>query len=457
VILLNNPTLTAATTFWRLGVWSDTTGYPNTTTFFDQRLFFGGAAAAPQRLDGSVIGDFENFTPTEPDGTVVDDNAVSATLLASTVNAIRWMLDDEKGLFVGTTGGEWLVSPAVTTSTITPTNVKQKRSSTRGSKEVQPVRAGDNILFVQRGGRQVWELNYQDSRDGFETFDISIFSEHLTTGGFTEMTFAQSPYPTVWMIRADGTLIGITYDREREVIGWHQHVFGGVSDANGTQSVVESVISIPATVGDNDYVVAVVQRWVDGATVRYVEYLDKYWRDGFATEDISFSDSSVMYDGVATTTISGLDHLEGETVTVQADGAAHPDKTVSSGEITLDREATKATVGLQIFADGQLLRFESGAADGTAMGKTQRMHRLIARMWQTLGMKVGENADNLDEVTFRTSADEMDNPPALFTGDMELPFEQDYSDEALVFFRQDQPFPGTILAFMPHMKTEDRG
>jgi hypothetical protein len=459
---------TGATTFWRLGVFATSTGFPSTVAFFDQRLFLAGSPSAPQRLDGSVIGDFENFQPTAVDGIVADNNAVSTTLLASTVNSIQWMLDEEKGLFVGTTGGEWLVSPADTTSTITPTNIRQDRSSTFGSllpdgstsspvKGEQVTRAGSNIVFIQKSHKRVFQLDYEDSRDGFETSDISLTSEHLPAGGVEAVTFSSAPYPIIWAVRTGGILIGVTYDRSIGVVGWHRHVVGGVSSAQGDPATVESVAVIPGPSGRDDYVVLLTGRWINGAFVRQIEYLTEYWRDGDLQENAWFSDAAVQYSGAATTTITGLDHLEGETVSILADGAVHPDKVVSSGQITLDREATKATVGLQIIADGQLLRFETGAADGTAMGKTQRIHRLFVRLWQTLGFKFGQSADELDEVIFRTDNDAMDTAVPLFTGDVELDIDQDYSNQVEVYFRQDQPLPGTILAFMPHIKTEDRG
>ena len=101
---------TTATTTWRLGIWSETTGYPATSTFHQNRLGFAGATDTPQRVDLSRTGDFENFAPTEPDGTVADDYGATTTLSADTVNSIQWIVDDEKGLVVGTVGGEGVKS-----------------------------------------------------------------------------------------------------------------------------------------------------------------------------------------------------------------------------------------------------------------------------------------------------------------------------------------------------------
>ena len=63
-----------------------------------------------------------------------------------------------------------------------------------------------------------------------------------------------------------------------------------------------------------------------------------------------YLDSSATYDGVATTTISGLYHLRGEEVGVLGDGTRQLNKTVSSaGTIEID-SAAKVHVGYRIMS-----------------------------------------------------------------------------------------------------------
>lgn len=154
--------------------------------------------------------------------------------------------------------------------------------------------------------------------------------------------------------------------------------------------------------------------------------------------------------------ISGLSHLEGETVSILAEGAAHADKTVADGAITLDRETSKAHVGLAYESDFETLRPDFGAKDGTAQGKLVRMHRVIIRFYQSLGGEVGPDVDNLDVLHFREGGDLMDTAVALFTGDVEVDWEMEYSTDVHIYIRQNTPFPMTIEAVMPQMSTQDR-
>ena len=168
-------------------------------------------------------------------------------------------------------------------------------------------------------------------------------------------------------------------------------------------------------------------------------------------------DSGLTYDGVPVTTITGLDHLEGETVDVLGDGAAHPQRTVSLGSITLNRSCSVVHVGLPYVSDVGTLRVEAGSADGTAQGKTKRIHRVAVRLHKSLGLKFGPDADTLETATFRTTADPLGNPPPLFTGDFSVSWNGDYDLDGKMYFRQDQPLPFTLLGIFPQLVTQDRG
>ena len=444
---------TGAVTDWRLGVWSDTTGYPAACIFFEDRLCFAGGDYSPQRVDMSVVGDYENFAPSATDGVVADDNAVAVTLNANDVNAIRWMVDDEKGLLIGTTSGEWIVRPSSLQEAITPTNIAAKRSTAYGSDNLQAIRAGKSALYVQRAGRKVRELAYVYEVDGFRSPDMTILAEHVLEGGVTQFTYQQEPSSIVWFVRSDGQLVGLTYERDQDVIGWHRHILGG-SFGSG-DAVVESVAVIPTPDETADELWLIVKRTVDGGTVRYIEHMTPKF-DDTGTEDAFFVDCGLTYDSTATTSVSGLDHLEGETLQVLADGSTHPDVTVSSGSVTLVRSSSVVHLGLKYTSNVQTLRIEAGAADGTAQGKTKRIHRVGVRLYKTLGLKFGPSSANLDTLPFRTSTDAMGNPPALFTGDKSVAWNGGYEREGYMYFRQEQPLPFTLLGIFPQLVTQDR-
>jgi hypothetical protein len=433
-----------------LGAFSDTTGYPTCVTFFEQRLVFAGTKSQPQTIFFSKSGDYENMDDGYHD-TIADDDAIVYTIASNQVNAIRFMTATRTRI-IGTAGGEFTVSGGGTDVAITPTNILIKKQSNHGAANVDAIAAGNATLFLQRAKRKVRELAYNFDVDGYLAPDMTILAEHISEGGIVQMAYQQEPNSILWLVRGDGQLIGFTYQRDQQVTAWHRHIFGG-SFSSG-QAVCESVAVIPTD--DSEYQVwVIIKRTIDGSTVRYVEYLNNF--DFDETDDTSFNflDSQLEYDGSATTSISGLDHLEGEEVAVLADGATHPNKTVSSGSITLDRSSEKVKVGLPYTSLLQTMRLDAGSQDGTSQGRTKRIFDVTIRMYESIGVEVGPDLSNMERIPFRSSADEMDQGISVFTGDKEVEFRGNYETDGFVYVRQTQPLPLTILSLYPKLQTND--
>jgi len=440
----------SATADWRLGSFSDTTGHPSSVTFFEQRLVFAGTTNEPQTLFFSKSGDYENMDA-NIGGTIADDDAIIYTIASNQVNAIRFMTAT-RTLIVGTAGGEFTVSGGGTDVAITPTNILIKKQSNHGAANVDAIAAGNATLFLQRAKRKIRELAYNFDVDGYLAPDMTILAEHITEGGITQMAYQQEPNQIVWMTRDDGELIGLTYQREQQVTAWHRQIFGG-SFSSGN-AVCESVAVIPTD--DSEYqVYVIVKRTINSVTRRYVEYLNNF--DFTETDNTTFNflDSQLDYSGSATTTITGLDHLEGQTVSILADGSTHPDKTVSSGSITLDRSSTKVKVGLSFTSLLQTMRLDAGAANGTSQGKTKRIYDISLRLFESVGVEVGPDLSNMERIPFRSSADAMDTAIPVFTGDKEIEFRGNYETDGFIFVRQTQPLPLTVLSLYPNLVTND--
>jgi hypothetical protein len=438
---------TAATAAFNLGAFSDTTGHPSCVSFFEQRLVFAGTTDEPQTIFFSAAGDYENMTT----GTNADD-AMVYTIAANQVNAIRYM-KAVRTLVVGTTGGEYTVSADGTDASITPTNITIKRQSSYGSANVDAIPAGNAILFLQKAKRKIRELQYNFDSDGYQAPDLTILNETVTDTGINEMSYQQEPGSNIWCVRDDGVLACLTYQRSENVIAWSRHIFGGAF-GNG-RAVCESIASISGTLTE-DEVWVIVKRTVNGATKRYVECFSDFDFDETDANDFKFLDSHLSYSGSATTTLSGLAHLEGQTVSILADGSAHANKTVSSGAITLDRSATKACVGLSYDSILQTMRIEGGAAEGTSQGKTKRISKVVLRLFETVGVKVGPSLTNLETIPFRTTSSLLSNPvDTLLSGDKEIEFNDDYNSDGFIFIKQDQPLPCSILAIYPTLVTSD--
>ena len=448
-----------ATTFWRLGVWSPANGYPRAVAFNQDRLLWAGCAQYPNRLDGSNTSDYENMAPSNVDSVVVDSNALSFSLNSTKVNVINWLMSDEWGLLAGTASGEWVIAASTQQNAVTPTNVTAKMTTAYGSTNIRPVKMGKATLFVQRTKRKVREMTYQFTLGTFQAPDISLIAEHLTKSGISQMAASLAPQPVLWMVRTDGKLIGMSYDKDQEVLGWHQHQLGGYSDAAQTlPPIVESVAVIPSPSTDRDEVWLAVQRYVNGAVIRTVELMTKYWEDGDTLTNAVFVDCGATYSGAPTSTISGLVWLKGQTVSVLADGSVHADCVVSSaGVVTLTRTASVVQVGLGYGSTGTTMRIEAGSQDGGAQGKFKRIHRAIFRFFQSVGLNVQATGRAAYPEPFRTSADRMDSPVALYTGDKRWAWDGSYETEGQVSWTQSDPLPSNVLMVVAQLETQDGG
>ena len=440
----------SASTDWNLGAFSNTTGHPSCVSFFEQRLVFAATLSQPQAVFFSKSGDYENMDA-NIGGTVADDDAIIYTIASNQVNAIRFMTAG-RTLIIGTAGGEFTVSGGGDNDAVTPTNILIKKQSNHGAANIDAVAVANATLFVQRAKRKLRELAYNFDVDGYIAPDLTILAEHVTDGGIVEMAYQEEPLAIIWCVRNDGELVALTYQREQEVVAWHRHVFGGAFGSGN--AVCESVAVIPTE--DSEYeLYMIIKRTINGATKRYVEFLNTFDFDESDNTSFNFLDSQLSYSGSAATTISGLSHLEGQSVSILADGATHPNKTVSSGSITLDRSATKVKVGLGYTSLLKTMRIDAGAQNGTSQAKTKRIYEVTARLYESVGVEIGPDLNNMERVPFRTSADPMDQGIPPFTGDKEVEFRGNYDTDGFMIVRQTQPLPLTILSLYPRLVTND--
>lgn len=306
---------------WTLydSMWSATNGYPSCGVFYEDRLNTAGVPAYPETICGTVSGDYENYALG-----VEDDDAYSFTLNGRTVSYVRW-LDPREFLIAGAIGSEWRIGPEDTTKALTPTNVLAKQQTNYGCADIDPLAIGHSTLFVQSALRKIREFTLDSTsiNNDYVAPDLTMLAEHVTEGKIAGMCYQQEPLSIVWVWMKDGTLASMTYQRDEDVIGWDRHPIDGV---------VESLIALP---GDQyDEVYAVIKRTINGATVRYIEVLEKVFNDDNDTfqsnygENAFFVDSGVTQSGWNETTsyylkiTTGTDYDAGETLTVTATGHA---------------------------------------------------------------------------------------------------------------------------------------
>lgn len=525
-----------AVTTWRLGAWSGTTGYPQVGGFFEQRLYVAATGVQPQTLWASQTDDFQNFKPDDDADTVEADDALTFTLSADDVNAIRWLSAGEDVLAIGTQGGEWI--PKADGVVITPLDISIRRQTTKGSAQVQPVRIGSVVLFLQRAKRRIREFGFSFDTNGYKAPDMTRLARHITVGGIIEMDYADEAESMVFAVRADGQLLSMTFRREEDVVGWARQIIGGTFD--GGDAVVESVAVIPGGNGSGqtqdstsrDEVWMIVKRTINGVTKRYIEFLERDFETGEAQEDAYYVDSMITLDSPETvsgatkaspvvltitgttfsnddevriteikgmtelngnsykvankdtntielisidddsnidgtnfttyissgkankkiTAVSGLDHLEGEIVSIWGDGGILSDETVVSGAITLSENTSVAQIGLRYTHKFKSLKISSGNPAGTPLGKKKRIYGLTFDLLNSHIVKFGPDSSNLTENDFRVISDPMDTAAPLFTGEHFVEFPGDWKKDARIIIESDSPSPFTLLAIAPELQ-----
>ena len=471
---------TTGTTQWRLGSWSDYAGWPQDVFFYEDRLCFIGAPQTPSRVDMSRPGDYANFSPGELDGTVADDHALAFTLNSGEVNTLLWAVPHNRGLLLGATGSEWLVT-ASDNGPLTPTSVTARRVSSYGLTGygcrpwATPFEGYAIALFG--AGDQVKAIDYNNTKERLVSQELLTLAEHLTlsetiagtsildSARFVKTVAFPGREPRVYLLRNDGVVVVGTFDPQQQVLAWSTLELGG---GRKVYDIQRGRYSKSRYTYDQLWMIVgeEVSNYISPSEICYLEveyrggvghvphgdYLDYRL---MTEKDAFYVDLGLSYDGTAASAITGLSHLEGETVSVLADGVVHPDRTVSGGQITLNQEASVVQVGLSYDSIAKTLPIEAGAADGTAQGKTKRAHSLVLRLFETMGLQVGPNESDLETVLFRESSDPMGVATPFYTGDKIVPFEDDYDRQGQVVLKQNQPTPGTILAIMPQLNTQD--
>lgn len=402
--------------------------YPTAVTYFEQRRVFGGTTNRPQNMYLTRSGtesDMSSSLPTR------DDDAIAFRIASREANAIRHLvpLND---LVVLTASAAWRIT-SVNSDAVTPATISVRPTAYIGASLVQPIVTGNSVLYGEARGGRLAELRYSWELSSYEVVDASLMAPHLFDGyTLTDLTYAAAPYRIAWAVRSDGTLLGCTYVPQHEVLGWHQHDTDG--DFEACAAVVE---------GNEDALYLVVRRTLNGRTVRYVERMAS--RRQASLTYAWHVDCGQRYEGAAATEISGLEHLEGETVAILADGAVHPPRVVTDGKVTLEQAASVVLVGLPITADLQTLPLYAQVDPAFGEGVAKNVAKVTLRLHESSGVFTGPSFTRLRPFKQRTS-EPYGSPPALFTGLAEVQADGLWQDDGQVCVRQSDPLPVTVVS-----------
>lgn len=426
-----NDDLTAhtATATWYESAFSPYRGYPACCAFYEDRLVMAATATQPNTVWLSEPGAYEQF-----EGGSDADDAITETINARRLNIFKW-IDSSDVIILGNEGGLVKYWSGSESAPLTPTNKNAKKIVDEGVTGVLPVSIGSEPYYVGRDGKIIRTLQYTLQSDNYLGADVTLLSRSLMSSAVVEMAHQQAPHGIIWYVLSDGTLISSTVNVGQKITAYTQQ-----SDTGSYKSVA----SIPVT--GYDEVWFIVEREVNGSTVKYIEYMKPY--DETTQEDLFFVRSGITYDSTSTTTITGLTHLEGESVEILADGFVQPNKTVASGSITLDRAASTVQVGLGYDTTIETLNLDAGAAIGSALVKHRFIKKAHVQLHNTgAGVKIGTSSQ-MDTVQFS-------QPASLYTGFKSVSFPQGWKTEKTVRITQTNPLPLTVNGIYPDMDTND--
>ena len=509
----------SSSTDWSLGSFSTTTGFPSCVSFFEQRLVFAASINNPQTVYFSKSGDYENMdaniggTVADDDAIIytIASNQVNAIRFLTSARTL--IIGTAGGEFVVSGGGDNnAVTPtnimikkqsnhgaanvdaiSVGNATLFLQRAKRKIRELAYNFDVDGYIAPDltilaehitegnvvemayqeeplAIIWCVRGDGQLIALTYQREQE------VVAWHRHIIGGVFGT---GNAVVESVAVIPTDDSEYELYMIVKRTINGAttryveYLHTFNFDQTDNTSFNYLDSQLGLSKS---QTTLTAGINATATTIPVASVSGLSSSGKIKIGGEIISYAGiSSLDLTGctrgqnITTATshlsgavtkevvniIAGLNHLEGQTVSILVDGATHPTKVVASNQITLDRFGTDVKIGLQYTSILKTMRIDAGSQDGTSQGKTKRIYEVTARLFETVGVEVGPDLDNMERVPFRTSADPMDQGIPPFTGDKEVEFRGNYDTDGFMMVRQTQPLPLTLLSLYPRLVTND--
>lgn len=428
---------------WRLGAWSDTSGWPRTGRFYEDRLGLAGWPLDPIGLALSVSSDYDNFRVSSP---LVDDDAIVLRMTGGRLDTIHW-LGDIGILIAGTGGGLRSIGGRDTSAVLKHDNIRQKLETSTAASRVQPVGVESVSLFIDRMQRRLYELAYDYQADGFLAREVSVLNDHLFEFGIERIDYIDAPYKFLLALRTDGKVVFFAYDREQKIAGGTLCDFGGF---------VEDVMVLPGRVYPEIWMI--VRRERGGQTYRYIEKVAPFYNGRTVPNELPvYAACAVKYDGAETTGLTGLTMLAGKTVGILADGRDIGDAVVSgSGVLTLPHgvAASRIVVGERMAWKLQSLPLPTIQGQ-TGLGQTVRIAGMTVDTFETARISGGSlsHVDRLraeDEVEF-----DPDAPEPIRTKLLTVPVDDSWQNRGVFVIEGNSMFPATIRGVSLNVEVDD--
>lgn len=432
-------TYTAGTWRWRLGAFSDTTGWPTHGVIKDQRLWL----YKDDRFHASAVGDLLNFDRLNEFGEVSNDMAISYQL--DEPDPVQWASADGE-LFFGTSKAEYVIRPASATQGIGPQNIEVKRQTRHGAAALRAIELGGTPIFMQRNGRKVLHM-VDDSYGRYLPVDLTRYADHVTTSRFTGLCWQKEPLQLIWAVREDGVLACADYVPEESVLGWVRRPLAADLKAR-------SICTITEPTGRREQLWCAAER-ADG---RWFVMALAPWREAGATQyPYLMSDAGLTYSGEPTDELY-VPHLAGEQVEVVGDGQWLGSYTAEAGtgRIALDEAVSTASAGLAFAAYMILVPQEAGGDNGPAQGKAQRTGRVTLRVQESLGLSIECQGNKVTDIGNVYPGTVLDEAIPAITEDVPLDIVGAWTRASQLTVRRVAPLPSTLLAIMQTTEVSQR-
>ena len=503
---------TDPTAVWAEGSWSARRGYPAESTFHQDRLVLAATYFEPMTQWFSRGGQYISFGRNA--STLLDTDSISINLLSRQLNAINGLVP-LRDLIAFTTASEWNISAAdqvLTPLTITA-NPESYRGSNGidpvvvGNQLIYVQANGSVIrnfgyefssdsfngtdlrILAEHlfSGFEIVDMAYQQDNDSIVWFvrddgvllamtylfeqEVIAWTQHDTDGEIESCAVVPADgFDELWITVKRGNRRFVERMVQRLVSTDPQDQFfvdSGISidnplDITAVTQADPGVITTSVSHGfsNGDFVdISDIVGMTELNTFRYL-----IANVTATTFELTEEDSGDNIDTTAFTayvsggkvrkaflTFTGLDHLEGEFVTILGNGEVYPLQQVVSGEITLTRACSKVHVGLPYTCDFETLNIEKAVTDGTIQGVPVKIAQVTFRVLDSRGGFIGPNFDTLYE-GFIPERERLGLAPALFSGDVRLGLGAGYEDGGRVAFRQVDPLPVTITAVIPEIR-----
>nr|DAL28247.1 MAG TPA_asm: stabilization protein [Caudoviricetes sp.] len=403
--------------------------YPGAVSYFEQRRWFGGTQNRPNNLWATRPGTEADMSFSLPSQS---DDRIAVRVAAREANRILHIVPLAQ-LMLMTGAAEWRVSP-LNSDAITPESMSVRPQSYVGASNVQPLVVGSSMIYGAGRGGHLRELGYNYEAGGYISGDVCLRAPHLFDNlTIVDLAYSKAPSPVVWAVSSSGKMVAMAYVPEQQV--------GGFSTIE-TKGSIESACVVAE--GDEDIVYVEVMRTVNGQAVRFVERMNE--RQYTDLKECVYVDCAGTYRGEAKKEITGLTWLEGETVSILADGAVEPQQVVKDGKITLTYPAEIVHVGLPFIADMKTLPAAMALQDGSyGSGHKKNVREVFFRVVNSSGTQAGPSFDKLSEYPSR-STEFAGNVPEPITDEIGFQIQPQWSQSGQVCVRQKYPLPLRIVS-----------